>query len=185
MGAGRGKYAAARWMAILSTPLARNPPCGKCGMRSGFLQRQFISDELFVQWQLDGQWRQWMNQREGCRCAWCKCSMRSSVLGAALARVIGQRTHSQPSSLKRALSARASRSLRMAEINKAGDLHDVLRRSPSLRFSDFGSVDPRVPSEDLSALSYADESLDLVITSDTLEHVPDVDRALGEIHRVL
>ena len=34
-------------------------------------------------------------------------------------------------------------------------------------------------------LSYADSSFDLVITSETLEHVPDVDAALGEIHRVL
>jgi ubiquinone/menaquinone biosynthesis C-methylase UbiE len=42
-----------------------------------------------------------------------------------------------------------------------------------------------VPSEDLCALSYADASFDLVVTSDTLEHVPDVDAALREIPRVL
>lgn len=35
------------------------------------------------------------------------------------------------------------------------------------------------------ALSYADNSFDLVLTSETLEHVPDVDRALSEIRRVL
>ena len=42
-----------------------------------------------------------------------------------------------------------------------------------------------MPSEDLTRLSYADSSFDLVITSDTLEHVPDIDAALREIHRVI
>jgi|NGEPerStandDraft_6_1074524.scaffolds.fasta_scaffold09691_4 SAM-dependent methyltransferase len=35
------------------------------------------------------------------------------------------------------------------------------------------------------ALSYADETFDLVITSDTLEHIPDVDQALRATYRVL
>jgi SAM-dependent methyltransferase len=35
------------------------------------------------------------------------------------------------------------------------------------------------------ALRYADASFDLVVTSETLEHVPDFERALGEIRRVL
>jgi ubiquinone/menaquinone biosynthesis C-methylase UbiE len=34
-------------------------------------------------------------------------------------------------------------------------------------------------------LSYVDASFDLVITSETLEHVPDLATALGEIRRVL
>ena len=34
-------------------------------------------------------------------------------------------------------------------------------------------------------LSYPDAGFDLVITSDTLEHVPDIDRALRETLRVL
>jgi ubiquinone/menaquinone biosynthesis C-methylase UbiE len=35
------------------------------------------------------------------------------------------------------------------------------------------------------SLSYQDSLFDLVITSDSLEHVPDVDKALREIYRVL
>jgi SAM-dependent methyltransferase len=42
-----------------------------------------------------------------------------------------------------------------------------------------------VPSESLESLSYGDSSFDIVLTSDTLEHVPDVDKALSEIRRVL
>ena len=42
-----------------------------------------------------------------------------------------------------------------------------------------------MPDENLMALSYNDGIFDYVLTSDTLEHVPDFDRALGEIRRVL
>jgi SAM-dependent methyltransferase len=35
------------------------------------------------------------------------------------------------------------------------------------------------------ALSYRDSIFDIVLTSETLEHLPDVGRALREIHRVL
>ena len=40
-------------------------------------------------------------------------------------------------------------------------------------------------SEDLAQLTYSDASFDLVLTSETLEHVPDLETALREIHRVL
>ena len=62
---------------------------------------------------------------------------------------------------------------------------------PRLSASDF--LDNEAPGrivggdrhEDLSRLTYADESFDLVLTSETLEHVPDLDAALAEIRRVL
>lgn len=40
-------------------------------------------------------------------------------------------------------------------------------------------------SEDLMDLSFPNASFDVVVTGDVLEHVPDVDRCLAEIHRVL
>ena len=78
-----------------------------------------------------------------------------------------------------------TRALDIAEINHAGNLHRHLARCPGLRHSEYGSHDPKVPSEDLTCLSYADASFDLVITADTLEHVPDIDLALRETYRVL
>ncbi|MDQ3690374.1 MAG: class I SAM-dependent methyltransferase [Chloroflexota bacterium] len=41
------------------------------------------------------------------------------------------------------------------------------------------------PQEDLQALSFPDRSFDLVITSDTLEHVPDWRAGLRETQRIL
>ncbi len=73
------------------------------------------------------------------------------------------------------------RQLFVAEINLIGGLHSILMRLPRLSYSDYGSR----RSEDLSRLSYRDGTFDLVLTSDTLEHVPDFNRALGETRRVL
>ena len=66
-----------------------------------------------------------------------------------------------------------------------------LQRLPYCTGSDFADTagpathDPSTRSEDLSRLSYADNSLDLILTSETLEHVPDLETAPREIHRVL
>jgi len=75
--------------------------------------------------------------------------------------------------------------LRIAEINGCGALHTYLDLNPKLAYSEYGSEDPSIPSEDLSRLSYPDDEFDLVVTSDTLEHVPDLRAALREIERVL
>jgi len=70
------------------------------------------------------------------------------------------------------------RSLDCVEINAIGRMHTFLARMPRLTSAEY-------PKEDVMALSYADASFDLVLTSDTLEHVEDPVRALGEIRRVL
>lgn len=80
-----------------------------------------------------------------------------------------------------------ARSLRVAEINLVEGLHGCLSKLPALAFSDF---DPNVSSEgahseDLTRLTYPDASFDLIVTSETLEHVPDLYKALKEIRRVL
>lgn len=81
--------------------------------------------------------------------------------------------------------------LRIAEINRIDGLHDQLARLPRFASSDYirgassGETVAGVRSEDLTRLSYPDASFDLVLTSETLEHVPDVAAALREIHRVL
>jgi SAM-dependent methyltransferase len=80
------------------------------------------------------------------------------------------------------------RALDIAEINSVGLAHDVLARHPRLKYSEY-QVKPRrrrgPRSEDISALSYDDGSFDLVVTSETLEHVPDYELAVAETRRVL
>lgn len=171
--------------AMAATPFSKHEPCGKCGMKGGFLPRAVLWPALIEQWALTPQWAHWMDLREGARCPWCKCKLRSSQLAHALVQVINRKTSGQALSLNSACQSEKAQALRIAEINAAGSLHSALRRCQGVRYSEFGSTNPAVPAEDLTKLSYADASLDLVITSDTLEHVPDVDLALREILRVL
>jgi ubiquinone/menaquinone biosynthesis C-methylase UbiE len=64
------------------------------------------------------------------------------------------------------------------ELNEAGSLSPVLRTISTYTFGAY-------PDVDMLALPYPDNSFDLVVHSDTLEHVPNPISALRECHRVL
>jgi SAM-dependent methyltransferase len=160
-------------------------PCGTCGFAGAPLHRHVLWPGLIAEWELTSQWARWIDAREGSRCAWCGSSLRSGQLSCAILAAANARSGSGAKRLSDLFKDSRARRLAIAEINSAGNLHRYLARCPGLRFSEFGSSSPLVPSEDLTALSYADASFDLVITSDTLEHVPDIDRALRETLRVL
>ena len=83
------------------------------------------------------------------------------------------------------------RRLRIAEINACGALHAYLKDHPNLNYSEWmstakpGEVHDGVRCEDLQGLTYPDNYFDIILTSETLEHVPDPDRAWREIYRTL
>ena len=85
----------------------------------------------------------------------------------------------------------AIRKLRVSEINTIDGLHSYLRTLPLFSGSDYqGEKAPASRaaterSEDLTRLTYHDNAFDIILTSETLEHVPDLHAALCEIHRVL
>ncbi len=159
--------------------------CGTCGFAGRPLHRDVLWPGLIDEWALDAEWARWMNAREGSRCAWCGSSLRSGQLARAIVMVANRRAGSRASHLSQLFRDGQARRLAIAEVNSAGNLHRYLARCRGLRHSEYGSHTPGVASEDLMALSYADAAFDMVITSDTLEHLPDVDRALRETCRVL
>jgi SAM-dependent methyltransferase len=86
------------------------------------------------------------------------------------------------------------RALDVAEINtigSVGSLHTFLSRLPRLSLSEYrgpdrlGELIDGVRNEDACRLTYEDQSFDLVLSSDTLEHVPDFRLALRETRRIL
>jgi SAM-dependent methyltransferase len=159
--------------------------CGTCGFRGAPLHRKVLWPELVTQWALTPQWEKWFDEREGSRCAWCGSSLRSGQLARAIVQTVNRQAGTSARYLRELFNDPRARALSIAEINSAGNLHKHLARCPALRYSEYGSQTPNLPSEDLTRLSYADSSFDLAITSDTLEHVPNIDAALREIHRVI
>ena len=70
------------------------------------------------------------------------------------------------------------RALEVVELNSIGRMHAFLAPLPRLTYVEY-------PEQDIQALTFADASFDLVLTSETLEHVPDFRAALSETRRVL
>jgi SAM-dependent methyltransferase len=125
--------------------------------------------------------------RETMYCRRCCASLRVRRLADVLIHHYAERAESAVD----LVSEPGFRSLDVAEINSTGALHRVLQRHPQLCYSEFrqnaerGALVAGARNEDVSALTYREGSFDLVLTADTLEHVPNFKKALHEIRRVL
>lgn len=82
--------------------------------------------------------------------------------------------------------------MRVYNLEASGPIHDRLSQLPHYVASEYlgpdvhaGTVVDGVRHEDVQALSFEDESLDLVISSDVFEHVPDPYSGHAEVARVL
>jgi SAM-dependent methyltransferase len=131
-------------------------------------------------------------RKESSDCARCGATLRARRLAQVILQTYPVGTHPAPArSLAEWIRSPQARRLRVAEINRIEGVHNQLLGLPGFRSSDYepgtlsGEVVRGIRSEDLTRLSYPDASFDLVLTSETLEHVPDLAAALSEIHRVL
>ena len=112
--------------------------------------------------------------RESLFCEHCGCSLRVRRIAEVLVGLYGRAA----TTLADLVREDAFRALRVAEINSVGRMHAVLAAHAGL-------VHVEYPEEDIQALTFEDASFDLVLTSETLEHVPDPHAALRETLRVL
>ena len=76
------------------------------------------------------------------------------------------------------LNSKNGKDLSIFEINEAGGLTPVLSRLP-------GHTMVKYPEHDMTRLTFASNTFDMVIHSDTLEHVPEPIKGLTECRRVL
>jgi SAM-dependent methyltransferase len=164
---------------------AASEPCPACGARWPLLDLRVITPALAEEWDLDDRMRALFDTREGSLCTRCQGSARSRQLASAIVGLAARTWGTRASTLADLVLDPQFSALRIAEINSCGALHRFLRRLPNLAYSEFRSVSSQIPSEDLTDLSYATGSFDLVISSDTLEHVPEPWIALAEISRIL
>lgn len=125
--------------------------------------------------------------RESTFCRRCGSSLRVRRITEVLLELYTDRA----TTLKELVRESTFHELKVAEINSIQLIHSYLARLPQLSYSEYrpglpaGAVVGGVRNEDLTSLSYADGSFDLVLTSDTLEHVPDPVASFRETRRVL
>lgn len=144
--------------------------CSCCGAED-FGQREVLWDELVDAWGLDEAEARYIDRQQGYFCTSCGSSLRSITLATAIMR------HAEFDGTF-AEFVSTPRALRILEINEAGQLTFYLEQLPSHILASY-------PEVDMCELPFEDQSFDLVVHSDTLEHVPDPVRALSECRRVL
>lgn len=157
--------------------------CDACGALTNFRYTEVINKKLAADWKLSEIERKNFSRRESMYCAFCGCSYRLRALARAITLCTTNST--EYISLESVIAGGKLNSLKVAEINSCGVLHEILKGIPGLIYSEYMPVNKAVPHQDLMALSYKDNSMDIVLTSDTLEHVPDPKKAFSEIFRIL
>jgi SAM-dependent methyltransferase len=161
--------------------------CSVCGRRGRFAFNSWILPADLKRDLGDARLVDAFVARESLLCRGCGANLRIRRIADVLLEhyAHGART------LVELLEERPFRSLAVAEINRVGSIHPLLAVHPGLVYSEFrpgakpGALVDGVRNEDVCRLTYADASFDLVLTSDTLEHVPDLGSALGETRRIL
>src|SRR5438876_5380355 len=146
--------------------------CGVCGGRE-FSTRQVLWDNLINDWQLSQPEAEYVNRQQGEACTHCGANLRSIALANAFRSFLNTSRVLSDTELPRAWN-----NISILEINEAGTLTPFLRKFAGYRYAGY-------PEVDMHALPYAAETFDVVIHSDTLEHIPNPVHALGECRRVL
>lgn len=144
--------------------------CTVCGGEK-FSQNNVLWQELVSAWQLSEEEVNYVNRQQGTVCQNCGCNLRSIALADAVIK-----EHSFTGLFSD--FCKIPDLLQILEINKAGGLSPFLGKK-------FGHKLCEYPDIDMQALTEPDESFDLVVHSDTLEHVPNPIQALSECRRVL
>lgn len=120
------------------------------------------------------------------RCPNCGASVRQSDVARTIMLTLARKEHSSLKELASKLSG-----LSIYEADSTGAIHEALKRLPNYVCSEYmdgvksGDIKNGVRCENLAHLTFKDNSFDLVITQDVLEHVSDPEAAFCEIRRVL
>jgi SAM-dependent methyltransferase len=174
--------------AIVCGRIERCEVCGR--VRPMVLRTRVIPPRLRRLWELTPGQAEALARKETSDCLGCGAKLRCRRLARVLMELYPV-AGVPPRSLADWASRPESQRLRIAGINRISGVDDQLRPLPRFQPSDYmpgaapGQLVDGYRNEDLNSLTYADESFDLVLSSETLEHVPDLARALAEIHRVL
>ncbi|MBW4522728.1 MAG: class I SAM-dependent methyltransferase [Scytolyngbya sp. HA4215-MV1] len=133
------------------------------------------------------------NLRETGTCIVCRSTNRHRQVAQVLLNAIAEMTGTSFSSIKAfAQNHPTSKSLIIYNTETTNPLHHQLKNYPGYLASEYlegkyvsGEVVNGVLHQDLMAPSFANNSIDLMLSSDVFEHIPDPYLAFSEVHRIL
>jgi SAM-dependent methyltransferase len=168
-----GSNEALLWRGLF--PMTANKPiesCICCGSQD-LIAKKILWPALVQEWGLSDYETRYVDRQQGLQCRKCGSSLRTMALALAISRCYG---HS--GTFDDFASKFKNRPLRILELNEAGNLTQFLSKFPNHHLAKY-------PEVDMTRMPFLDHSYDLVVHSDTLEHVPNPVTALSECYRVL
>lgn len=146
--------------------------CPVCGEHD-FSFREVLWPELVADWQLIPIEVDYINRQQGFCCTSCGNNLRSMALAEAILRAFNC-----TETLAQFVETNIGSAINVLEINEAGGLSATLNKLSNHKLV-------RYPEYDMTNLSFESDVFDVVVHSDTLEHVPNPVIGLAECRRVL
>jgi SAM-dependent methyltransferase len=159
----------------MATKKTANSPiqaCICCGSKD-FVANKVLWPALVQEWGLSEDETRYIDRQQGLQCRACGSNLRTMALALAVSRCYGHR-----GTFRDFATQFKARRLRVLEINEAGSLTQFLSNLPKHHIEKY-------PELDMTRMPYPDASYDLVVHSDTLEHIERPVVALTECYRVL
>lgn len=144
--------------------------CSCCG-NDEFKQVDILWDKLIDEWDLSPREVKYINRQQAFACKKCGSNLRSMNLAAAIMSCYEYSGNFQQ-------FVKNYNKLSVLEVNEAGYLTKYLESMESRKIASY-------PEVNLMKTQYKNNTFDLVIHSDTLEHIPDPIKALRESLRIL
>lgn len=147
----------------------------KCPICSNekFEKVNILKKRLIDEWELSSFEIEYINKQQGLYCTKCLSNLRAMTLAKSM-----MNYYSFKGIFRDFCYSSYGRGLKILEINEAGNLHSILKLFQKYYFAEY-------PFIDIQSLPYGNNSMDLVVHSDTLEHIENSDLALKECFRVL
>ena len=164
--------------------------CQSCNRRGIFLfsteLAQWLKDTT-AQWKLSNEFKKSLLERENHMCCYCDARFRMRAHAEAVLKLLNMPDTS-------ALIRKLKEERRFLIYETAA--YNVFRSKKMTRISNymiseyfegmpFGVNVNNIRNENIEQLTFPDNTFDVLITSDVLEHVSDLEKALSEIKRVL
>ncbi len=146
--------------------------CYCCGS-TDFSKHEILWDDLIAEWNLQPEEVSYINHQQGTHCSQCKNNLRSNTLALGIMKFFGFE-----GLLKDFVINDRFSHLQVIELNTAGQLTQFLKLLPGHKLLTF-------PDFDMMQMQERDDSYDLIVHSDTLEHIKVPVLGLSECRRIL